>query len=601
MARAPHQAPGHVASAAVGMKLTRGRYWIRCLLLGLALAAQHGVGCAAETTDELIERALQLRSAAPDRFDAVLAELDTRMPDADDRQRRYTRFLHAYKLTFSGDFLGSNRELATLVEPPTPDELRVRAAAMMVNNFAATRQFSEGLAALDSLMPLLDQTAEREPRHQGLLAASIFYNQLGQFEMGLRQAERILAEKASPRSLCMAEALRTEALVGQKSAPTEDSEFVRVVSQCTAAGELAIAGFVGILLARKMHAEQRIEDAIEVLEAQASSISGTRYPRLIGENHALLAELEYASGNWEAAERHARSAVQFSAGTLYSLPLVAAERTLYQLAERRGDLTAALDHFRSYAAADKAYLDDVKARELAFQLARHESLQKSQTIELLNRRNEILQLEQQVARRTSQAFGLFAALLALLTASITFWAFKVNRLQQAFRKLAETDMLTGLSNRSHFTHAAQATLAECRKSSLRATLIMFDLDNFKSINDRFGHAVGDWVLRRIADVAREVGAREASTGRLGGEEFAILMQGADMKEAAALAERCRQAFGAIDAGESGHHFRISASFGIADTDTAGYDFQKLMIQADQAMYRAKQDGRDRVGTFGMQD
>lgn len=579
------------------MKRPRERQRLRCLLLGLALAAQHGVGCAAETTDELIERALQLRTAAPDRFNAALAELDTRMADADDRQRRYTRFLHAYKMTFSGDFLGSNRELASLVEPPTPAELRVRAAAMLVNNFAATRQFSEGLAALDSLMPLLDQTAEREPRHQGLLAAGIFYNQLGQFEMGLRQAERILAEEASPRSLCIAEALRIEALAGQKSAPAEDSGFVRVVSQCTAAGELAIAGFVSIILARKMHAEQRIEDAIGVLEAQESSVAGTRYPRLIGENHSLLAELKYSKGQWDAAGRHAQAAVQFSEGTPYSLPLVVAHRTLYQLAERRGDLAAAIAHYRSYAAADKAYLDDVKARELAFQLARHESLQKSQTIELLNRRNEILQLEQQVGRRTTQAVALFAALLGLLTASIAFWAFKVNRLQLAFRKLAETDMLTGLSNRSHFARNADATLARCRKSGQQATLIMFDLDNFKSINDRFGHAVGDWVLGRIAGVARAIGAEQASLGRLGGEEFAMLMPGVDANTAVVLAERCRLAFGAIDAGESGHRFSISASFGIADTRTAGYDFNKLMIQADQAMYRAKDAGRDRVGTY----
>ncbi len=576
------------------MKRPRGRHRVCCLLLGLLW--QVG-GQAAATLDEKIDQAMQLRSAAPAQFDAILAELDASAASASDDQRRYIRFLHAYKLTFTGDFHGSSRELATLVEPPTPDELRVRAGALLVNNFAATRQFSEGLAALDTFLPLLDQTAAIEPRHQGLLAAGIFYNQIGQFEMGLRQAERILAEEGSPRSRCFAENLRIEALIGQQSAPAEDDQFVRVTSQCAAAGEFAIAGFVGINLARKMRDEQRITDAIDILKAQESSVAGTRYPRLIGENHALLAELEYASGNWEAAERHAQSAVQVSAGTPYSLPLVAAERTLYQLAERRGDLAAALDHFRNYAAADKAYLDDVKARELAFQLARHESLQKSQTIELLNRRNEILQLEQQVARRTSQAFGLFAALLALLTASIAFWAFKVKRLQLAFRKLAETDMLTGLSNRSHFTRAAEATLAGCRKSKLRATLIMFDLDNFKSINDRFGHAIGDWVLGRVADVAREVSVGRASLGRLGGEEFAILMTDADAKEATALAEHCRQAFAAIDAGESGHRFRISASFGIADTDTAGYDLQKLMIQADQAMYHAKQDGRDRVGAF----
>jgi diguanylate cyclase (GGDEF)-like protein len=567
------------------------------LLLGLLLATQHGVGCAAETIDELIERALQLRTAAPDQFDAALAELDTRMADADDRQRRYTRFLHAYKKTFSGDFLGSNRELATLVEPPTPAELRVRAGAMMVNNFAATRQFSEGLAALDSLMPLLDQTAEREPRHQGFMAAGIFYNQLGQFEMGLRQAERILAEEASPRSLCIAEALRIEALVGQKSAPAEDSGFVRVVSQCTAAGELAIAGFVGIILARKMQAEQRIEDAIGVLEAQESSVAGTRYPRLIGESHSLLAELKYSKGQWDAAGRHAQAAVQFSEGTPYSLPLVVAQRTLYQLAKQRGDLVAAIAHFHNYAAADKAYLDDVNARELAYQLARHESLQNAQTIELLNRQSEVLQLEQQVGQRTAQATALLAALLALLIASIAFWAFKVKRLQLVFRRLAETDTLTGLSNRHHFAHDAAAELLRCRHLGLHATLIMFDLDSFKSINDRFGHGAGDWALRKVADEVRALCTESDRIGRLGGEEFAILVSGVDATAAQSLAERCRLALAAIDTGDSGHRFDICASFGIADTHTAGYDLHQLMSQADQAMYRAKDAGRNRLKTF----
>jgi len=573
------------------------RLCIRCLLLGLLLAVQHSIALASDRTDELIEQAMLLRSAAPAEFDTVLVELDTRTASATDHQQRYIRYLHAYKLTFTGDFTGSNRKLASLVEAPTPAELRVRAGALMVNNFAATRQFSEGLAALDTFVPLLEATTDSDARHQGLLAAGIFYNQIGQFAMGLRQAERVLAEEASPRSRCFAENLSIEALIAQKSAPAEDARFLSVVAQCTAAGELAIAGFVGTNLARKMQSEQRLDAAIETLENQQASVAGTSYPRLIGESHALLAELEYASGQWQAAEGHAQAAVQFSEGTPYSLPLVVAYRTLYELSSRRGDLAAALTHFRSYAKADKAYLDDVKVRELAFQLARHESLQKTQTIELLNRRNEVLQLEQEVGRRTTQAIGLLAALLGLLAASIAYWAFKVKRLQLAFRKLAETDMLTGLSNRLHFARSAEDVLASCRRTGEPATLIMFDLDNFKSINDRFGHTVGDWVLRKVAAVVQATCGGHARLGRLGGEEFAILMPGADAAAAQALAELCRQSCAAIDTGESGQRFSTSASFGIADTRTAGHDLHKLMIQSDQAMYRAKDAGRDRVWTF----
>jgi len=391
--------------------------------------------------------------------------------------------------------------------------------------------------------------------------------------------------------------LQIEALVGRKAAPAGDSEFVDAVNLCLDAGEFAVAGFVGLNLARKMQSEQRLSDAIKVLENQETSVAQSRYPRLMGESHSLLAELKFSVGEWDAAQRHAQEAVRLSAATPFSLPLVIAHRTLYQLAERRSDMAQALRHYKNYAEADKAYLDDVKARELAYQMARHETLQKNQTIELLNRRNEVLQLEQQVSQRTTQAVGLLAALLALLAASIAFWAFKVKRLQMAFRQLAETDALTGLSNRHHFVREAAQTLAKCQKNGADATLIMIDLDRFKQINDRYGHAVGDWVLRKFAEVERTTCGNLARIGRLGGEEFAMLLPETNSTDAQELAERCRLASASIDSSESGYQFNISASFGIADTRSAGYELHKLLTQADEAMYRAKNDGRDRVMTF----
>jgi len=564
-------------------------------LIVLLLCAQST--WAADAIDQQIEQALRLRSSSPAQFDLVLADLQAQANSVNESQKRYIRYLQAYKLTFTGDFSGSIAQLAPLFEPSSPQDLQVRAGSLLVNNFAATRQFSEGLVALDSYLPLLEQTVDLEPRHQGFLAAGIFYNQLGQFELGQQSAERVLSEVASPRSRCFAVNLKIEAMIGRKAAPADDAEFVGALNQCQTAGEFAVAGFVGLNLARKMQAEQRLEDAINVLEKQAASVAQSRYPRLMGENHSLLAELEFSVNQWDAAQRHAQEAVRLSDGTPFSLPLVIAHRTLYQLAKRRGDSAAALRHYRRYAQADKAYLDDVKARELAFQMARHETLQKNQTIELLNQRNAVLQLEQQVIWRTTQAVGLLAALLALLAASIAFWGYKVKRLQMAFRELAETDTLTGLSNRHHFVREAEQTLAKCQKDGADAALIMIDLDRFKQINDRYGHAVGDWVLRKFAEVQRATCAGLARIGRLGGEEFAILLPATTAVDAQALAERCRLASANIDSSESGYHFDISASFGIADTRSAGYELHKLLMQADEAMYRAKDDGRNCVKTF----
>jgi diguanylate cyclase (GGDEF)-like protein len=274
--------------------------------------------------------------------------------------------------------------------------------------------------------------------------------------------------------------------------------------------------------------------------------------------------------------------------------LVAAYRVMYQSAQQRGDTAAALEHHIKYAEADKAYLDSVKARELAFQLIRNETQQKTQTIELLNRQNEVLTLQQQVTAKSTQANRLLIALLAVLLASIGYWALKVKKMQVSFRHLAETDALTGISNRHHFTRRATAVLEQCRKSNQLVGLVMVDLDHFKTINDRFGHATGDWALKAVANACREVCRRDDLLGRLGGEEFALLLVGCDADASVALADACRQRIAAIDTLPSGHRFQITASFGVAGSRNCGHAFDALLAKADDALYLSKRDGRDRV-------
>jgi diguanylate cyclase (GGDEF)-like protein len=267
---------------------------------------------------------------------------------------------------------------------------------------------------------------------------------------------------------------------------------------------------------------------------------------------------------------------------------------LYETARARGDTAAALEHHVRYMAADRAYLDGVKARELAFQMVRHESLQQDKTIELLNRENQVLTLEQQVASKTVQATRLLILLLAVLLAFIAYWAFRTKRTQLVLRKLAQTDALTGIDNRHHFTRRAEAVLEACRRSGGSAGLVMMDLDSFKSINDRFGHAAGDWALREVAKACLPVCRPQDLLGRLGGEEFAFLLVDRDLGTSTSIARKCRELIAAIDSTPSGHDFRITASFGVAGTSASGYSLDALLAQADDALYRSKREGRDRV-------
>jgi len=155
---------------------------------------------------------------------------------------------------------------------------------------------------------------------------------------------------------------------------------------------------------------------------------------------------------------------------------------------------------------------------------------------------------------------------------------------------ATTDILTGLANRLRFNEALDLEIARRKRHPGKLSLIICDIDHFKTVNDTFGHPVGDKVLQAFARILRFGIRRTDMAARWGGEEFAILAVDTDSRDAVALAEKLRQTI-AVNAFPSAG--RISASFGVAELlpeDTA----QSLVIRTDRALYRAKSGGRNRV-------
>jgi len=163
------------------------------------------------------------------------------------------------------------------------------------------------------------------------------------------------------------------------------------------------------------------------------------------------------------------------------------------------------------------------------------------------------------------------------------------RAEAHYREASLTDPLTGIGNRRAFTQAAQRLLDQGSGAPRRLALLLCDLDNFKQVNDRLGHPAGDWVLRRFAEVLGRHMGPQAVFGRVGGEEFACLVE-AEPAEALALAERIRADF-AASVREQG---ALSTSIGIATAAIGGLDLSRLLSRADAALYQAKHDGRDRV-------
>jgi len=195
-------------------------------------------------------------------------------------------------------------------------------------------------------------------------------------------------------------------------------------------------------------------------------------------------------------------------------------------------------------------------------------------------------------------FGIKATLLSILVAvaQICLNAQRVTqdleRKTQELEKIASIDVLTGLMTRRRFIEEGAVALDFARRHGRPICFLMCDLDHFKSVNDRFGHGVGDQVLSAAGSLLRDVHRAGDRAVRLGGEEFGLLLAETDLRSATVAAERVRLAVEAMPPFEHGPE-RVTISIGVAAFDPATDDLTALIARADRALYRAKDAGRNR--------
>jgi len=193
-----------------------------------------------------------------------------------------------------------------------------------------------------------------------------------------------------------------------------------------------------------------------------------------------------------------------------------------------------------------------------------------------------------------RTFAIFEAVFVCICGAYLLGGLAKDRIAARYRRASLTDPLTGVSNRRGFFEIGNRLLDRARFERRPAALLVFDLDRFKNINDRYGHITGDEVLTAFCRLATSSLRPNDLFGRIGGEEFASLLPGTGAEEARRLAERLRTAFEATSHAGGGRTLTATVSTGIAVSDDAGVDLGTLLKAADRALYRAKAMGRNRV-------
>ncbi|HVO87325.1 MAG TPA: diguanylate cyclase [Casimicrobiaceae bacterium] len=169
-------------------------------------------------------------------------------------------------------------------------------------------------------------------------------------------------------------------------------------------------------------------------------------------------------------------------------------------------------------------------------------------------------------------------------------------LNSQLERLALTDSLTGLLNRRALIESLRREMARGHRRSELVSLIIFDIDHFKEVNDRYGHAAGDAALQRVAQIAAATVRESDILSRYGGEEFVVVAPDTDAASATRLAERLRVAMRSTDVELNGRSVRLTASFGVTTLGTEDGEADQALRRADEALYAAKAAGRDKVVT-----
>ncbi|HTJ18327.1 MAG TPA: GGDEF domain-containing protein [Steroidobacteraceae bacterium] len=581
----------HSSKRQAAQRLASGVLAVLCAFLaGAALAL------TSQEADQLLHRADEVKGVNPTEFSTLMGQLDEQSATFSPAQQQFLQYLKGWRSAYAGDYARAIPPLEQIVQESRDVTLRFRASATIANVQAVATHYDEAFAQLGRLQTLLPEVTDKDARQQGLLVIGYLYNQVGEYDLGLSYADRAAAEDSSVRAACRSTQVRLEALYRSGRLQADMTQpFVNAIATCGEIGEVLWANLIRVYLARFYIDQGRNADAIKLLSSYYDETRATRYRRLIAEYDAWLARAYENQGQPATARQFAlRVVADASSQNQYTEPMVNAYRLLYQLALEQSDIKSALAYHEQYAAADKGYLDDVSARQIAYERAKHEAAANRLQIDALNKQNEVLQLQQQLGKKAVETSRLYIALLIVMAVFIGLFAYRTKRSQLHFMKLSRVDGLTGIDNRPYFIVQAERALEASRKVEQEVCVILCDLDHFKSINDKYGHATGDQVLRQAVDACRNHLRASDLFGRIGGEEFCILLPGCSLADARQRCEQLRAAIATVTTDGDNPNSTVSASFGVAATASSGYELRQLLAHADAALYRAKYAGRNCV-------
>jgi diguanylate cyclase (GGDEF)-like protein len=564
---------------------------VAALLLSLVFAGAPAF--AADALEGQVQEIERLAVTAPWReSDAkirALGSLDALTPE----QRRRVEYVRLRNLGIAGDERGALKGLSVLLGQDLPAGLRVRVYATAINLAANVEDWPLAFKWLNEGLAYLHEAPDESGALLGV--ASYLHTLVGETAKARELALQALAQVESgkdPRALCLA--LGDVALAEDHARHYREAEGWRhrQIEACTRAGDPIFTAIGKYGVGRMAAAQGRHAEALDWGRQALAELEEAGFAAGAYSARLVIAESLIESGRQlDQAQSLLVDTLRYYREQKADLAIAETERLLAKLAEKRGDLATALAHTKDAMSAAEAAERVARERRLAYLQVQFDTKLKEQQIALLEAEKQVAALQVTATKRWQLLLAIGVAGLLVTAILLSILLRRSFRQRRRYRWQSEHDSLTRLYNYQQVRRLGEAGFASARATGRPFTAIVADIDLFKQVNDRYGHAAGDEALRSLGAWISEVVGDDGIAGRSGGDEFTILLD-ADAAQAEALLQRLRDRIEPITV--FGQTFRFNISSGVCQADGHAATLEQLVHEADQALYRAKHGGRDRV-------
>ncbi|WP_232847231.1 tetratricopeptide repeat-containing diguanylate cyclase [Shewanella nanhaiensis] len=586
--------------------------WVVCTASVMAdystQTAHHNSQINSETIDESLSSLELIRSQSPEVVSNQLLILSPKFDVMNQEQQYRFTLLQSHSYALSGDFEGATDPLITLLSKPFSEEnlkYRIRMMILLTNIYSHFAYYVDTLKMLHQLLPLLPDVEDIEAEVHGYTLAAGIFGKLELHEEALKYSRELFSKidkMKSPRHQCFTSYSYADSVYAAYG--DDEARFLQIQTlygdlyrYCAIANEKMIMsssllGQAKILFYLKdfNNARKKIDEAITL---------STEIPYLldIARAYILLSEIERAENNNKLALIYINNALEAALKVKEEEVILLVYKSLSEINEKLGMTDKALVHLKLHQQYSEKILDRNHSAVIAFETTKLDYLEKEHQIRYLNKDRELYTAKAELTESQRNNERMMLLLICGSLVVLTLFAINMTLQKRKYMRLAEFDLLTGIFNRGTGQDLAENRYIKDSMSGIDFSVILFDLDDFKRVNNNYGHAMGDWVLKKVCEVVNKECRSSDIFTRFGGEEFALFMPNTSESVAREVAEKCKARILAIDTRYSGHEFTIRARFGISTSTEKDLSLDSILQRADIAMYQSKQQARERVSVY----